>query len=295
LTTATGTAERSQRPPYRPPIGIPITDKSGDVGGSLASVVLHGLLILLIVLATRTPRPELILDNFATGAGGVNLPAGGGGGGTLGAGGEPTRPEFTYQLQLKAQPSLLPVPTPKVPPPEVPKPTPPRVEPPEVKMIEVKPPEVTVTPPVVEVKGIVSTVAGTIDTSARGTGGGSGNDGTLGNGPGRGGGIGSGDGTGTGSGTGPGTGGGRGNVYQPTIILTPFIPGAPDRVRPFELIAVFDVGADGNVLGFRFNRSGDRGYDRELEATLKLVRFRPAVDLQGRPVRASYQVSFGSK
>jgi hypothetical protein len=147
----------------------------------------------------------------------------------------------------------------------------------------------------VEVKGMLSNAAGTIDSTATGRGGGSGNDGTLGNGPGRGGGIGSGDGTGTGSGTGPGTGGGRGNVYQPQMIVTPFLPTAPDRVRPYELTAVFDVDVDGKVLGFRFNRSGDRGYDREVEALLKTVKFRPAVDLQGRPVRASFPLTLASK
>jgi protein TonB len=268
---------------------MPVSDRDERVSGPLISLFLHGLLIFILVYASRTPQPELIFDNFPTGAGGLDLPAGGGGGGTLGTGGRPTRPERSLFIQVAPTPPAAVAPTEVKKEVEKPKPTP------EIKPPEVKVPEITLPVPVVEVKTVAIATMGTIDSTLRGRGGGTGNDGTTGSGPGRGGGVGSGIGTGRGSGVGPGTGGGAGNLYTPVPAFTPFLPPPPNKFRPLDVVAVFDVDATGTVLGVRFNRTGDRGYDREVEAALKSLRFRPAVDHAGRPVRASAQLTLSAK
>jgi protein TonB len=250
----------------------------------------HVLLILLLVLSTRTPAALLLLDDYPE-AGVINLPAGGGGGGTLGSGGRPTRQERVEYLEL-VPPKAVEVPQ-LIEKKDIVKPPPPVIKIPELKPPEIKPPEPP--PPVDSAVLAAVAAAGSIDTTLTGRGGGTGNDGTAGNGSGTGGGIGTGDGTGRGSGSGPGIGGRGGNIYSPHMILTPLLPDAPSKLRPYECVAVFDVDVNGAVLGFNFNRTGDRGYDRSVEAVLKTVRFRPAVDLEGRPVRASAKITFSSK
>ena len=290
LTHSEKTANTTTQRPYRPPLGIPTTDGEDAAKGTIASVLIHLALILLLVLSSRTPAAELIFDNIPSGAGGINLPAGGGGGGTLGTGGRQTTPERALFIQIApARPT-------KAPAPEIVKP---EVKPPKVELIKPPEPEVpppVVTPPTVDTKVIAAAVnAGSIDSSLIGRGGGSGNDGSAGNGPGRGGGIGSGDGTGTGSGTGPGTGGGNGNLYKPTPFFSGMIPPPPNKLRPLEVVVRFDVDVTGAVLGYTYNKSGDRGYDKELDAVFKAIRFRPAVDTLGRPIRASTTLTFLAK
>ncbi|MGV3708385.1 MAG: hypothetical protein ACO1Q7_06050, partial [Gemmatimonas sp.] len=63
------------RPPYRPPVGIP-TRRTREIGGKVAAVGFH-LLLLILILAPLT-SPELRKEIL--GAGGLNTPAGGGGG-----------------------------------------------------------------------------------------------------------------------------------------------------------------------------------------------------------------------
>jgi protein TonB len=124
-----------------------------------------------------------------------------------------------------------------------------------------------------------------------GAGGGTGTDGSSGNGPGAGGGVGSGVGTGRGSGLGPGTGGGGGSVYTPTpiqLFLPPMPP--PARIRPYRLVAVFDIDETGRIVGVDFNPSKDSGYNRKLRDVLWQMRFKPAVTMDGTPVRAKYQM-----
>jgi hypothetical protein len=105
--------------------------------------------------------------------------------------------------------------------------------------------------------------------------------------------VGSGIGTGRGSGVGPGTGGGAGNIHGPAAIQV-FIPPlpAPDRIRPYHIVAKFDVDEKGRVLNFTFNESKDRDYNRKLRALLAEVRFRPATTLDGVPIRAPAVITF---
>jgi protein TonB len=174
---------------------------------------------------------------------------------------------------------------------EVKPPTPPVVKPPEIK-----PPELVIPPPVIATATARLPTVGSIDSLLRGSGGGSGNDGSMGNGPGSGGGIGSGVGTGRGSGTGPGTGGGDGDVYLPkpqAIFVLPDELAA--RLRPYEMEALFSLDSTGKVLGIKFNKSGDRGFDRQVENMLKEVRWYPAFDLYGRAVASTGKLTFTVK
>jgi hypothetical protein len=120
-----------------------------------------------------------------------------------------------------------------------------------------------------------------------------GNAGTAGAGPGSGGGVGSGVGTGRGSSVGPGTGGGPGKDYPPTLrdLFIPPLP-APDRIKPYHLIAWFDVDEKGNAMLISFNPSRDGGYNRRLNEVLRSLRFRPGVHADGTPMRDTVDVHF---
>ena len=121
----------------------------------------------------------------------------------------------------------------------------------------------------------------------KGTDGGSGNDGTAGSGPGRGGGVGSGVGTGRGSSTGPGTGGGDATIYPPAVVSLPILPlPIPPKVRPYRMVAQFEVDSLGNAKLLAFNPSRDAGYNRRIREMLLEIRFRPAVRADGTPVKA---------
>jgi periplasmic protein TonB len=243
-----------------------------DWPSKVASAILHVVVILLIILPSLTQVIDIPEDEGAGGAG----PAGGGGGGNRGTGG--VRSE---RIQYVAA-------TPTVVPPVV---EPPRIIPPlvEVKKPEVVPPPVVPTPPVVETAKVDSNAnkAAEATSVVAGAGGGSGNDGTNGSGPGKGGGKGSGEGTGTGSSVGPGTGGGTGTVYPPQVTQLVILPlPAPNKVKPYEMTAVFDVDSLGHAELLTWNRPKDSDYARKVEATLKGYRFRPAVRaIDGMPVR----------
>ena len=116
---------------------------------------------------------------------------------------------------------------------------------------------------------------------------------TTGAGPGTGGGVGSGVGTGRGSSVGPGTGGGPGKDYPPTLrdLFIPPLP-APDRIKPYHLIAWFDVDEKGNAMLISFNPSRDGGYNRRLNEVLRSLRFRPGVHADGSPMRDTVDVHF---
>jgi len=231
------------------------------------------LVILLVLLPTIIVSNQL-LDYVQPGAGGPG-PAGGGGGGNQSFPGRikyfPERVDF-----LKLETPAVPVPKKE----EV-------VKPKE----EIKPPipPPTPDPPKPAVADSAALAAARVDsTSAQvGAGRGTGNDGTNGNGPGRGGGDGSGIGTGRGSGTGPGTGGGEGTVYPPTVVALPILPlPIPSKVRPYKMIAQFEVDSAGNATLLGFNESRDRGYNKRIREMLLEIRFRPAVTTNGRPVKA---------
>ena len=277
-----GADDRPGRRPFRPPIGIP--DPTGGVGrwrGAALSVALHALILFLLLVPLATS--DTVQAALTSGAGGPG-PAGGGGGGRGGTGGlwrEPRVTERLHYLQVAPPPPPPPAPKPvpkaeipPVPPPKPkvePKPEP-KAEPEPEKNVGVPTPDVSLLP---------------------GAGGGTGNDGTAGNGPGTGGGTGSGIGTGQGSGVGPGTGGGEGTIYPPapTQVFMPPQP-APAKIRPYELVAVFDVDERGNVRSFDFNRSRDGGYNKKIEQMLREIRFRPAVRPDGTPVAAKVSLNW---
>lgn len=253
------------RPPYRPPIGIPLHDEGRRMGVA-ASIAVHALALLLIIMPFFADE---IVSAVTTGAGGPG-PAGGGGGGNRGSGG--SREAITKEERLRyVRVDPTPIVTPSV--------LPPVPEPPK----EEKPPE-----PTIDIKTELPKEK--MDLAlATGVGGGTGNDGSAGAGPGSGGGVGSGVGTGRGTGTGPGTGGGEGTIYppQPIQVLLPPFP-APEKIKPYYLTVTFEIDVRGNVIGTpRFNPSKDAGYNRQVLATLRNFRFRPATKWDGTPVRAS--------
>lgn len=266
--------EQEEKPyrPYRPPIGIP-TKGEPRVQATAAALGLHLLLFLLVLLPTVFVSNQLV-DYVQQGAGGPG-PVGGGGGGNQSFPGRikyfPERVDF-----LKLETKTPPVPKQE----EIVKPKEP-IKPP------LPPP--TPDPPQPTVTDSAATAAARIDSTSAliGAGRGTGNDGTSGNGPGRGGGEGSGIGRGRGSGTGPGTGGGDGTIYPPTVVALPILPlPIPAKVRPYKMVAQFEVDSAGNATLLGFNESRDRGYNKRIREMLLEIRFRPAVTMNGRPVKA---------
>ncbi len=263
---------RPPKAPYRPPAGLPL-ERLG-FGGAVVSVAFHMLaLLLLLSPALISARLDLPLSSGAGGEG----PSGGGGGGRRGSGGaEFTREQLKF-MQVAPQPeAVAPVVEETVPVPELPVPVPEPVV------------------PVAETETTAEAEVQSLDVaSTPGVGGGTGSDGSTGDGPGSGGGVGSGTGTGRGSGVGPGTGGGTDQIHPPMPVqfFLPPLP-APERIKPYRMVAVFDVDERGNVLSFEFNESRDRSYNRRLREVLSELRFRPAVTPDGRPVRARAVVSY---
>ncbi|MEA3247961.1 MAG: hypothetical protein U9Q74_17575, partial [Gemmatimonadota bacterium] len=253
------------RRPYRPPIGIPLP-KQDRATSALASILLHAIIIFLII------GPVIAHDMIVSrndGAGGKG-PAGGGGGGNRGG-----APERAMYIEVAPPP----------PPPAQRQPSEqPQVIPPPV----VKPPEPRPDPPTAEPIPVTSAK---LPFAAAGTGG-TGSDGTGGSGPGTGGGVGSGVGTGVGSANGPGTGGGGGRVYPPYVTNLALLPvPVPSRVRPYTLVAVFEVDERGNAKLLHFNETRDSDYNRKIRAMLDEVRFRPAVRADGTPVKDTTSIT----
>jgi protein TonB len=245
------------RRPLRPLHGIPDAE-ARDRTGIVASALFHGALILAFVLPTLLARSLIVEEQ--QGAGGPG-PVGGGGGGARGTGA--MRPERIRYIQIAPTPAAITLPTPTVVPP------PPKEPEPVVPTPQAAPDPVPT--PLVPTEGV---------------GGGTGTDGTAGNGPGRGGGIGTGEGTGTGSATGPGTGGGGDQIYPPTVTNLPILPlPVPNRVRPYKMVAQFEVDERGNARLLGFNPSRDSGYNRKVREMLSEVRFRAAHRADGTPVR----------
>ena len=170
------------------------------LGGTVVSVVFHGLLVLLVFWTGR----QVAASEFRS-AGGPG-PAGGGGGG----GGSQVRylelPPFVAASsparQEEQRPAIeLPIPRPEL-----------REIPAEDRVIRITQP----TGPVVPAVAI---------------GRGSGSGGADGAGTGQGGGVGSGQGTGVGSGTGPGAGGDGGDSFGPRSRQLLLPPDAPQSVK----------------------------------------------------------------
>jgi protein TonB len=248
------------RRPYRPPIGIPNT-RQNTTGSAIVSILVHAGIIFLL-LGPIIARDIMSAEN--EGAGGKG-PAGGGGGGY--------KQERTSYVEIAPPPPAAKVaPQPQVVPPPVVKPPEPQVQP--VPTPEPIPVAATTTPV----------------TSSVSAGSGSG-DGSGGAGPGSGGGVGSGIGTGRGSSNGPGTGGGTGRVYPPTVTHLAMLPlPVPRGVRPYTLVAIFEVDETGKAKLLQFNETKDRDYNKKIRAMLDEIRFRPAVRADGTPVRDTAQV-----
>jgi outer membrane biosynthesis protein TonB len=270
------TGRLGARPPYRPPVGIPLA-KDRRVRGFIVSVLMHVLLILLLIVPFTSP--ELLRE--VLGAGGAG-PAGGGGGGNRGTGGTPK----TERIQFV---NVAPTPKPAV--------IPPLVKPPEIKPIvpppPVPPPTPTPQPPQPQTPPkSTSPDAAEAKSPVVGTGGGAGADGSAGAGVGSGGGVGSGVGTGKGTSVGPGTGGGPGSIYPPapTELFLPPIP-VPSKARG-TVVVVFDVDSTGKVLDLQFTPTKDGSYNKKLRDALASIRFRPAVNASGVPVRAKTEITY---
>jgi hypothetical protein len=234
--------------------------------GLTLSVVIHALIVLLFLLPMLlTPAGRSLLVQGAGGDG----PRGGGGGGS-----GPS--EGLRYMRVAPEPAPQAQPTTRTAPP-IATPVPPPITPPVVQPQVKAPPEEA--PP----------TSATASPAAIGPGGGSGT--TTGAGPGTGGGIGSGVGTGTGSSVGPGTGGGNDANYPPQPINTPLPPlPVPQKIRPFKVIAEFDVDSTGQVLGVNFTETPDGGYNRKLKKMFSDMRFRPGVRPDGSPTRSKGQV-----
>ena len=266
---------RSVRPPYRPPIGIPVEPAVGW-RGLLSSLGVHALILLLVLLPALLHN---VLPREVESAGGAG-PAGGGGGGRGGTGGARSqeRLQYIHVAPLAPTPPSQAVTAPPVIPPVLPpKPVPPQAVPSPVVPAPVTPSQAPADPaPAVPAASPVE-----------GTGGGRGTDGSAGAGPGSGGGVGTGIGTGHGSSVGPGTGGGSGTVYtpQPLTVFIPPVP-APSKVRGREIVAEFDVDSTGRVLSVTFTPTGDGGYNKRLRELFAEMKWRPATKPDGTPVRA---------
>lgn len=256
--------------PLRPLHGIPEPERRSRSGWWISGL-LHALLITALLLPPLVGR---LLEERAPGGAGGPGPAGGGGGGSGGTGGTITPERIRY---VDIAPPAASAATP--PPVERPTPTSTPVPPP--------PPEPEPVPQAAQAQEAPAAApsAGTTAPTP-GSGGGSGNDGSGGNGPGSGGGVGSGIGTGRGSGIGPGTGGGDGTIFPPTVTNLAILPiPVPARVRPYRLVAQFDVDERGNARLIGFNPSRDRAYNNKIREMLAEVRFRPATRADGTPVR----------
>lgn len=254
----------AQRPKYRPPIGIPNT-RQNSTGSAIASVLLHALIIFLLL------GPIIARDLIATddeGAGGKG-PAGGGGGGG-------------YKQERATYVEVAP------PPPAVKTTTQPQIVPPPV----VKPPEPQIQP----LQTLQAVPMATSSLPVTTVGSGAGGDGSGGAGPGTGGGVGSGNGTGRGSADGPGTGGGNAKVYPPTVTHLAMLPlPVPRGVRPYTLVAIFEVDETGKARLLQFNETKDRDYNKKIRAMLDEIRFRPAVRADGTPVRDTTSITAEAK
>lgn len=261
----------AERPAYRPPLGIPTRDPR-SARPTVAAALLHALIVALILMPPLLKaREALDVRNQAAGGAG---PAGGGGGNAMGAGAPRDMRErlrFFVMPKTPVNQAPVPAPTPVEPKKEEPKP-------------DVKPDPPAVAP-------AESLTAAKPDSAAVGTSGGTAKDGTAGNGPGTGGGVGSGNGTGRGPGNGPGTGGGDDDIHGAQVVALPILPiPVPAKVRPYRMVAYFDVDTLGNATLISFNPSNDRGYNKRVREMLLEMRFRPAVRRNGSPVRDTVMI-----
>jgi hypothetical protein len=236
-------------------------------------LLLHTILVVLVVAPPLWVSRQInaVQQQGPRGDGRV----GGGGGGKYGSGGA-ERVRYMAFPSASAE-DLKPLPDPV--------PLPQQLAPPVDKKAE--PPKPEPETPLPTAAATDTTTQANVASVAPGSGGGSGMDGTKGSGQGSGGGVGSGTGTGRGSGIGPGTGAGNDDdeIFPPSVIALTILPiPVPNKVRPYRLVAYFEVDTLGNARLLSFNPSNDRGYDRRVREMLSEIRFRPAVRKDGRAV-----------
>jgi len=65
----------------------------------------------------------------------------------------------------------------------------------------------------------------------------------------------------------------------------------PSKVRPYTMVAVFEVDERGQARLLTFNETKDSGYNKKVRAMLEEIRFRPAVRADGTPVRDTTTVT----
>jgi len=242
--------------------------------------------VIAAILAPPIIFSKELRDITNGGAGGAG-PAGGGGGGNRGTGGGYTPERLRYMQVQKPAPAAAPAVKTETPVPQVV--PPPRIEPPKPQPPQV---EVKAAPIITPPSDPNAATKGSETSLVAGTGGGSGKDGSVGSGSGTGGGVGSGVGTGRGSGNGAGTGGGDEEIYPPTVISLPLLPlPVPSKVRPYKMIAYFEVDTAGRARLLGFNPSKDSGYNRRVREMLLEIRFRAAVRKNGMAVLDTAVVS----
>ncbi|HEX6557842.1 MAG TPA: energy transducer TonB [Longimicrobiales bacterium] len=250
----------------------PESEQRDTAKSAAVSALLHLLIVLAFVAATRAGLHVLGTDQGAGTGIGAGAAGGGGGGG---------RDE---------QVSIL-IPEPPPPPPEEPQLTVPQV------VEDVKPPEIKPEPIALAKPDSIPTPAAT-PVPAPPTGGTGGGEGTgtgagtgPGSGPGSGGGSGRGEGGGIGSGIGPGTGKGRVIAPAPEVLLIP--PSAPGKVRGRTVVVRLAVDSIGVVKDAEIiPTTGDRKFDSALKRVALGWRFRPARDPSNRPVSVLFDVTF---
>ena len=77
-----------------------------------------------------------------------------------------------------------------------------------------------------------------------------------------------------------------GTVYPPTVTTLVILPmPVPGKVKPYEMEAVFDVDSTGQATLVQWNQPKDKDYAKKVLNTLLGYRFRPAVRMDGMPVR----------
>ena len=81
-------------------------------------------------------------------------------------------------------------------------------------------------------------------------------------------------------------------MYPPTVTALPILPlPVPGKVRPYTMVALFDVDTLGNATLLSFSPSKDGSYNKRIREMLSEIRFRPAVRGDGRPVRDTAQIT----
>jgi hypothetical protein len=70
-----------------------------------------------------------------------------------------------------------------------------------------------------------------------------------------------------------------------TVVIFPPQP-EPRGIRPYKIVAIFEVDEQGNAKLVDFTGTRDRAYNRKIREVLLEMRFRPATRADGTPVKA---------